>query len=897
MDSLLNKRNELDVLITKHKPTIIALTEIMPKNCKNVIPSEFDLYNYDKFVNDIKQRGVILYVHKEVKATEVTVDENGDFDEYIMCEVKTNTPGVTLLLTCIYRSPNSSEDNNAKLIKLLAVIDKHPAKLKCTVGDFNLPGINWESGETRDYYSKAFYECTLDLFMHQNVTNTTRNKIGQNPSLLDLIFTNDENLVSEIKHNAPLGKSDHDIIVFTLNLHIQDHTSPEVLLYNKGNYEQFGSFIDDYDWSPMQEANVEDSWSIIKQVLSDGVDLYIPKSKLKSKQNHKPLWLNNEATIAVKEKNRAYKKYLLNRTHYNEFRYKTKRNTATNEVRKAKKRFEHKLAKECTINPKAFWKYIKSKTVSKENIGILQYNGITAESDIEKAELLNSFFADVYTDEDIADMPNIDISSNESFICEIRVTPESVRDKLNKLNPNKSVGPDRIHPRILKELASHLATPISCLLNKCFECGRIPNDWKNSDVICIFKKGDKSDPGNYRPVSLTCILSKIAESFMKEYIYNFLESNKYLCDEQHGFRSHRSCTTQLLLVSDIISKRIEDGLDTDVIYLDFQKAFDKVPHRRLLLKLAAAGIKGSALGFITDFLHNRKCRIKVNGSFSTKSSVKSGIPQGSVIGPLLFIIFINDLPIGMHNYCMMFADDTKIFGAPGPVLQLDVDKASEWACKWQMNFNINKCKVLHFTMQEDLAYEYRMPDNNTICTITATNKEKDIGVIFDNNLLFNSHITATVNKCQGILSVIKRTFTFLDENILTLLYVALIRPIVEYSNVIWTPHLKKHINMIGGIQRRATRMIPTLSNLSYPERLDKLNLFSLSYRRRRGDLIQVYKIMHSIDNIRYQDLFEINRSITRGHEYKIHKQFCRTNSRKFTFSQRLELAPVLSSAL
>ena len=118
---------------------------------------------------------------------------------------------------------------------------------------------------------------------------------------------------------------------------------------------------------------------------------------------------------------------------------------------------------------------------------------------------------------------------------------------------------------------------------------------------------------------------------MKEYIYNFLESNKYLCDEQHGFRSHRSCTTQLLLVSDIISKRIEDGLDTDVIYLDFQKAFDKVPHRRLLLKLAAAGIKGSALGCITDFLHNRKCRIKVNGSFSTKSSVKSGIPQGSVI--------------------------------------------------------------------------------------------------------------------------------------------------------------------------------------------------------------------------------------------------------------------------
>ena len=145
----------------------------------------------------------------------------------------------------------------------------------------------------------------------------------------------------------------------------------------------------------------------------------------------------------------------------------------------------------------------------------------------------------------------------------------------------------------------------------------------------------------------------MAESFVKEYVYNYLESTNYLCEEQHRFRSHRSCTTQLLLVSEILSKRFEDGLDTDVIYLDFQKAFDKVPHKRLLLKLKKAGIQGPIYDLIKDFLSNRNHRINVNGSFSSKSSVKSGIPQGSILGPLLFIIFINDLPDSIKNHCRL----------------------------------------------------------------------------------------------------------------------------------------------------------------------------------------------------------------------------------------------------
>ena len=507
-----------------------------------------------------------------------------------------------------------------------------------------------------------------------------------------MIFSNDDNLIQGITHRAPLGKSDHDIITFELNVIIPRYALPDSAVYDKGKYDEFRSFVCNFDWSDMKNSNLEESWSLIKNTLKDGISQYIPKRKAQN-VTHKPPWLNKEATVAIKRKNNAYKKYRMNKSHYNEHKYRTQRNIATNEVRKAKQSFEQKIAKECQKKPKAFWRYIKSKTIPKANIGNLKYNGKVAETDIEKAEILNSFLRSVYNDEDTGELPEAETTTQRYNICELRVTPQSVEDKLLNLNPNKSAGPDGLHPRILRELAGPLAIPVCNLMNKCFEQGKIPEEWKDSNVTCIYKKGDKTDPGNYRPVSLTCILSKVAESFVKEYVYNYLETTNYLCEEQHGFRSHRSCTTQLLLFSEILSKRIEDGLDTDVIYLDFQKAFDKVSHRRLLLKVEKAGIQGPICDLIKDFLSNRKHRINVNGSYSSKSSVKSGIPHGSILGPLLFIIFINDLPDSIKNHCMMFADDTKIFGNPGSSLQLDINRADEWAQKWKMKFNVNKCKV------------------------------------------------------------------------------------------------------------------------------------------------------------------------------------------------------------
>ena len=231
--------------------------------------------------------------------------------------------------------------------------------------------------------------------------------------------------------------------------------------------------------------------------------------------------------------------------------------------------------------------------------------------------------------------------------------------------------------------------------------GTVPMDWKTANITALFKKGSKSDANNYRPVSLTSQIGKIMERIIKKELVSFLEENNLLFDSQHGFRRNRSCLTNLLEFMQGIANSLDKGNPTDVIYLDFQKAFDKVPHRRLLYKLKDIGIEGRLLAWIEDWLSNRRQRVVLNGRCSRWEEVTSGVPQGSVLGPILFIIFINDLDERILNKLLKFADDTKLIGEVNCMekrneLQQDLDKLIDWSILWQMSFNIEKCKVMHF---------------------------------------------------------------------------------------------------------------------------------------------------------------------------------------------------------
>ena len=293
---------------------------------------------------------------------------------------------------------------------------------------------------------------------------------------------------------------------------------------------------------------------------------------------------------------------------------------------------------------------------------------------------------------------------------------------------------------------------------------------------------------------------------------------------------------------------------------DFSKAFDSVAHGRLLRKLDNVGIRGDLLKWVKSFLSGRTQCVNVEGVTSEWKDVISGIPQGSVLGPLLFVIFINDLPYeAKYNVCKLFADDCKIYGGVNTTsqnkLQLDLNNLERWSNQWQLPFT--KCKVMHFGYKNPKQV-YHLNGH----ALEETDHEKDLGVIIDSNLKFHTHTAAASRKANQILEIIKKSYTTRDNFTIPLLYKAMVRPHLEYGNTIWGPYYQSDIKMVESIQRRATKLVSGLKDKSYEERLKELKLPSLVYRRRRGDLIQMFKIMHG--------LVRMNVS-TRGHSKRVFK--------------------------
>ena len=349
----------------------------------------------------------------------------------------------------------------------------------------------------------------------------------------------------------------------------------------------------------------------------------------------------------------------------------------------------------------------------------------------------------------------------------------------------------------------------------------------------------------------------------------------------------KSCLTNLLCFLEEITKWVDDGSPVDVIYLDFQKAFDKVPHQRLICKLKSHGMGNSIINWIEQWLTDRRQRVVVDGEVSSWKSVLSGVPQGSVLGPILFLVYINDLEEGVTGKILKFADDTKLFRKVKEIgdkqnLQDDIDKLVKWSEKWQMLFNFGKCKCLH-TGSGNTGMNYEM--GGTI--LSKTVKEKDLGVTMNANMKVSEQCRIAASKGNQVLGMIRRSITYKEKSLIIPLYKAIVRPHLEYCIQAWNPHLRKDVYMLEKIQRRATKLIPELRDLTYEERLKECGLSTLETRRLRGDQIEVFKILNGYENIDSNIFFEIKESkITRGHNYTLVKKQSRLDVRKYSFSQR-----------
>ena len=569
-------------------------------------------------------------------------------------------------------------------------------------------------------------------------------------------------------------------------------------------------------------------------------------------------------------------------------KYKEALNAATTEIRQSKRSYEQKLACNIKNDSKRFYAYVRSKQNVQDKVGPLEDSaGNIISQGFLMAEDLNGYFSSVFTKEDISSLPVADVKfqgAKSDYLGPLVVTPEFVAKKIKAMKDNKSPGVDGIPPKLLMETVEQISIPLARVFNLSLKEGV---EWKEANVIPLFKKGSRNKSENYRPVSLTSVICKLLERLIKNHMVDFLVKHKLLNSSQHGFLKARSCLTNMLCFLEEITKWIDVGSPVDIIYLDFQKAFDKVPHQRLLLKLKAHGIGDSITDWIEQWLTDRRQRVIVDGEVSNWKSVLSGVPQGSVLGPILFLIYINDLDDSITSNVLKFADDTKLFrkvntDGDKQHLQNDLDRLVKWSEKWQMLFNFGKCKCLH-TGHGNLNVNYKMGDT----VLGTTVKEKDIGVTISADMKVSEQCGIAASKGNQILGLIRRNITYKGKKLIIPLYKAIVRPHLEYCIQAWRPYRKKDIDTLERIQRRATKMFPELRDLSYEERRKECGLTTLETRRLRGDQIEVFKILNGYENIDRNMFFSLKKdSRTRGHEVKLVKDQCRLDMRKHSFSQK-----------
>ena len=571
--------------------------------------------------------------------------------------------------------------------------------------------------------------------------------------------------------------------------------------------------------------------------------------------------MTKKALNAIDIKEKKWKVYRDNKNDDTLDVYRQARNYSVKTIREAKYNFEKSLANEVKNGETAsFYAYLRSSTNIKEEVSrVTKPDGSLTTTKKDTADVINQCLQQVFVREGQEETPQLDFQFEGEPLDDILFSIQDVYDILSNLKVSSAPGPCTFHPKIMNECAESLAPPLYSIYRDSLDTGKLPNIWKTANVSPIYKKGRKTDPLNYRPISLTSVPCKVMERIIGKEIMRHLENNKLLSKHQHGFRSKRSCLTQLLEYFSEIHNCLDESDPVDAIYLDCQKAFDTVPHKRLLAKLKAYGITGKVLNWIKDFLKDRTQRVVVKGVFSDPLRVWSGVPQGSVLGPILFLIYINDLLVGITSSGKLFADDSKLFRrikniADRIALQEDLLKLQEWSNKWLLKFNEGKCKVMHIG-RSNPHYDYQLNNN----LLQTTMEEKDLGVYVTPDWKSAAHVGKVAAKANSMVGRINRTFSYMDADMFKALYPSMIRSHMEYAAQAWSPHLRKDINLLEQVQRRATRLVQGLQNETYEQRKTILGLTSLEDRRTRGDLIEVFKIMHGMENVQRDQFFTMEK--------------------------------------
>ncbi len=681
--SIVNKKAEFQQLVDATNPYIVAAVETWLKDdiadgeigLPNKFSKDFAIYRKDR-----KGRGggVLIAVRKDLMSTvQVDLDTDGE-----ILWVKVDIHGCKSLYVCCFYHPHTNDQLSMEAFQtsLSRISGRSNAHL-WICGDFNMPDIDWKSNSVKDGSShlatqENFLNIIGDHSLEQLVMAPTR---GENT--LELFLTNNSSVVNRVD-TCP-GISDHDAAVFyECNIKpIKNKQKPrQIPLFNKADWQGFqahmSQFGDTFQDSVHPGASIDQLWCAFKTAVKEGIATYIPHKNAKGDDSLP--WLSRDLKRLFGKRDKAYDTWQKTRNPQDKAHHLDLKHEGKKRLRQ-----EHWQYVESIITPdgedkqtgtKRMWTYLKHCKTDTTGVAPLKdKNGHMNTSSEGKATILNEQFYSVFSkhtplplrfmcnkvlQENNIAPPDQQNRKQHPIMPNIVITTNGIAKLLQGLKPHKAAGPDEIKPRVLKELSNTIAPILTSIFQHSLDTGTIPTDWKHANVAPIFKKGAKYKAANYRPVSLTCICSKLMEHVITSSLMSHLESNNILHDRQHGFRQGRSCETQLIEFVQDLGKSMNDGHQIDAIVMDFSKAFNKVAHNRLAYKLSQYGVRGTTLRWIECFLSGRWQCIVVEGCKSPSAPVTSGVPQGSVIGPALFLVFISDLPEQVQSEMRLFADDT-----------------------------------------------------------------------------------------------------------------------------------------------------------------------------------------------------------------------------------------------
>ena len=634
------------------------------------------------------------------------------------------------------------------------------------------------------------------------------------------------------------SSSDHSGISLTLQWkahRAKVRKSKKVWFYDKGDYEKACRLIDETDWNCILNGNdINTATSNWTQTFLSIMEQCIPHRYLRQKVNLP--WLTKEVIQLIRKRNILYRKAKKSQ-HLSHFtQYKKIRNKVISLIRYNKMQYFNSLA---TASNKVFWKTIKQINKNRSTIPQLLHCDQLVSDDKHKADILNDYFASCWNtlEKPLDELIFHDTDNLPPFEDTI-ISAEQVFNLISQLDTNKANGPDGISAFMLKSTASSIASPLAKLFSCSILTGKFPTIWKIASIVPIPKSGHKNDPSNYRPISLLSIVSKLLEKIVYSRLWEDLVHGSSISECQWGFQKHKSTTTALLSTTHEWFQLMDRKLDVMCVFFDYKKAFDSVPHRRLMERLLHIGVQPLILSWLCSYLSNRQQYVRVNGENSRSTVVRSGVPQGSVLGPLLFLLYINDIT-NLHLFknakLTLYADDMLLYkpitcSTSYDEIQQDVNQLSQWSDENMLSFNTNKCKCLLLSNKSN-----RDPPpiilNSEV--LESVQQYKYLGVILSRNLCWSPHIQYICRKARKVLGIIYRmvsTNTSYGSTILKL-YVALVRPHLEYAAQVWNPHLTKDINCLEKVQKFALRICSKHYHEPYQNLLEYYQLPLLQNRR------------------------------------------------------------------